>query len=362
MKNRLDHWRGVSKKLGHFSNIECAEMYTLWYLSYADPMFTTLNVSSCGSISHIGSPLNRSWNLIHLFPKYFSYGATRDSPPISFDGTAEFGTLNRLVQSLPKRVKNLRTCRAYIPLSAFIAGADVLVGLLASGFKDYDQLRSLSLSIIDGHIQRDETLIGIPSLPKLLRATTQLRHLRLNLPGKADRHGQYYTVQDIFYARHTVMWPYLQSLDLNKLMMNAVQWIALLAFSMPNLRSLTFSNVKLADSDWQVIVECMHHCLNLCRFKIRRGPGLRYVGHTMVGTQETPHLTASEWGSEEHHKFLDRIEHYVVHGGRNPFLKTHQPYNALIEASARHYASARRLQSRMMNNGSGLRGELAVNI
>ena len=361
VKNRSDYWRGVSKKLGHFSNIECAEMYTLWFLS--DPIFMTLNASSCGSISRIGSPLSRSWNPIHLFPKYFSYGARWDSPPISSDGTAEFRTLNRLLQSLPRRVKNLRTYGAYIPVTAFIAGADVLAGLLASGFKEYDQLRSLSLGISDGQFQRDGTPIGIPSLAKLLRATTQLRNLRLNLPGKVDTHGLFYTIQDIFYGRHTMMWPYLQSLDINNLSTNAVEWIAFLAFSMPNLRSLTIFNIELGDDGWHVVVECMHRCLNLCNFRIRLGgPGLRYAGHTMVGDQNTPRLTMDEWGTEEHHIFPFKIAHYVLHGGRNPFLRTHQPDDALVEASAKLYASARRLQSRTMNNGSGLRSELAVNI
>ena len=345
VKITSDYWGAVSKKLGYFSNIDCVEMYSLWYLSSADPMFTTLNVSSCGSISHIGSPLNRSWNPIHLFPKQFSYGATRDSPPISSDGTAEFSTLNRILQSHPKRIKYLKTNRAHIPVTAFIAGADVLAALLPNRFKAYDQLRSLSFCILERRFRRDDTL-GIPSLPKLLRATTQLRHLALILPGKTDAHVLYYTIQDVFYSRHAVIWPYLQSLDLNRLSTNAVQWIALLAFSMPNLRSLTIFNIELGDSDWQVVVECMHRCLNLCRFRIRRGPGLTYAGHTMVGTQDTPRLTVMEWGTEEHYKFLDRIEHYVVHGGRNPFLQAHQRDDALIEASSKLYASARRLRSR----------------
>ena len=343
-KNDQEYWKAVVGKLGYFISIESAEMYSYWYHPRVDISLRT------------GSPLNRSWNPIHLFPVYFSYREAWDSPPISSDGLAEFVTFNRLLQGLPRRMKSLETDRTHIPIASF--GDEALTSSLLNGFRDYDQLRSLSLCIQDRHFLVDDRLIAMPSLPKLLRATTQLRRLKLNLPGKTATQGLYYTVREIFLSGQNITWPYLESLNINNIATDASRWIALLVFSLPNLRSLILLNIELDDFHWPVVIESMHHSLSLSEFRIRRGPGLRNADHTVLSTQDTPHVTANEWGTEDHHKFLDKIEHYVIQGGRNPFLRTDQPDHALVEASTKLYASARRIWYRMMSDGSRLRSEM----
>lgn len=247
-------------------------------------------------------------------------------------------------------MKSLGTNRTHIPVTAL--GPEVLANSMLNGLREYDQLRSLSLCIQDRRFLADDTPIAIPSLSKLLHVTTQLRHLELNLPLKTATQGLYFTIRDIFHLGSTVTWPHLRILNLNNLAINAAHWIALLVFSVPCLQSLIVLNIELGDSHWPVVIECMHKSLSLSRFKIRRGPGLRNADQTVLSTRDTPHVTEDEWGTEEHHRFLDKIEHYVVHGGRNPFLQTHQPDHALIEASTNLYASARRIRSRMMDSAT----------
>ncbi|KAL9578000.1 MAG: hypothetical protein Q9212_006003 [Teloschistes hypoglaucus] len=354
-----DYWQAVDVFLSFLPNLRDARIDSEWY-ELSELKSSTLQITTYGEIAPTGSPLARSWNMLHLRPfKWLNPGKRKNS--LKHDGSYAFLNMCMFLEHFPQGVRQLVTKgKGYgddpaLPTSLFSSRIGFDTVFSQEFLVIYERMEVLHLSI-----ESDQSPYQGPSpltdLQAMLQAMPQLKDLRLVLPVNGREKGvALYKFEHIFPPRPHP-WQNMNRLEIWHLAVRPASLLSLLMLDAPNLRYLTFWDIELWDGTWEQVLACMSLYLHLSYFHIHHRRGLYYPGMRIVWSEDQPVIRVKDmpyWLDTEadapHTYLIDSIEEYVKYGGEHPMMKNATPsqLNALqedvrrIERLARGYNSQR---------------------
>ena len=343
-----EYWDTATRLLGQLTNLDSATIYDQWERT----IVKTLKAMSDGEFCRFGSPLNRSWNPVHLHPLAWSYTAIFGEHVITSNGTREFSVMNEFLKGTPRRLKRLGTAGSRLSPESFNANNSTCAGLIFDGFWAYAFIETLSLILettnLDGGAEDNH--LPITGLTALLRSASRLKHLSLSLPIHNGVYEQCYKLSEVFPLQPLV-WPALRAFYIGNISVEAAHWMMLLHYRMPELRYLEIAVIELSGASWEEVIECMNHHLKLLNFRIAPN-ALRYADRSSVWISNRWYRGETWPGGnfDGHIAFNRAIESYVVSGGRHPWLIQGQPDDAFSAKSEKLFASVQRLKEQTVQN------------
>ena len=340
-KHDKGYWETVARGMSQFENLESGETYAGWY-PFGSRGIGTLKYLPYGDSFQTGSPLQRSWNPVHLRP----FGGSRldiSSDLETSDGTYEFAMMNQFMKWAPHPLKRLDMGGRFLSPMTLDVGNKTCTSLLAESFRTYARMETLILFIEHGEQDEDARYYPMPGLITLLDSAIHLKLLDLTLPINSGFYEDYYKLPEIFPMKH-VLWPNLETFAIGKISFDATYWMTLLHFKMPKLRCLKVDEIELAEGSWEEVIECMSHRLELSYFYIGN-MGLLYSDQRLFWARGVTRegRNHSSQNRDLYSNFLRDIRNYVVRGGRHPCLKPEQPGDAFHVGSEQLFSSAQSL-------------------
>ena len=234
-----------------------------------------------------GSPLARSWH-----PLFLGSELREKCSPVEFTS---------IIRALALTGRMIRTLHCRHGVLDYTFDPTTLEGssLLRHASKALQQLSDLRLRL---HPQRG--LCQLDILPRILRSITNLRTLKVNGIQPSDGEPLRKLIDVFGSSPHR--WPQLEMLTLQWFKCSESELLVFLT-AQPKLIYLMFQGVELTSGDWKDVIDKLQACLELEAFRlqwpIRDIAGLSIFDDTNGGLDLKEH-----------------IEHYVLHGGRNPLI------------------------------------------
>ncbi|KAL8696507.1 MAG: hypothetical protein Q9201_007625 [Fulgogasparrea decipioides] len=308
------YWDDICRLLLQFKRLKNFTIHHGWS-DKIDPRSETLRIATYNEILPSGSPLARSWNVLHLRPFGWSSESYNNS---CSDGEDEFRIFCSFPKSLGQVAIRLEVDRSTLglPLAPFRnpLEQDTLHSLA--------QLEFLDLNFYSREFSATNAFRPLVGLRSLLASIPRLKELKLALPLKTGLDEDEYTVDQVFPLSSTG-WPNLKSFDIEGLGVDPASLIFLFSVNMPNLCSLRFSRVRLSNGTWEQVIEYIACCMSLSEVHICPEWGLLYTDST-VWSEEEPvkAIDEVEEGTlpEEHTAFIEAIQDYILYRGRHPLL------------------------------------------
>ncbi|KAL9582113.1 MAG: hypothetical protein Q9203_005631 [Teloschistes exilis] len=349
-----EYWNAVGVSLSCLPNLQGVRIDSEWY-KHSQLKSNTLQITTHREIAPTGSPLARSWNVLHLRPLQWGTQSYRAEGTFTRNGFFTFLNVCLLPEYFPQGVRQLKTKddNPALPASLFSSRSDFNTMFSQEFLSKYERIEILHLAIESDYSYTwsldYEALSPLVNLQALLRAMPQLKDLRLVLPVN-DPRAPRYNIEYIFPPRPQP-WQNLHRLEIRNLAVQTASLLSLLMVDVPNLRYLTFDSIQLLDGTWEQVVACMSLLLDLSSFHARM---LSYPGSRVVWSEEQPVIQVQDIPDYrmtviKHYNFFDEIEEYAKYGGEHPMMKnaTQSQLNALqedvrrIERSARGYNTQR---------------------
>lgn len=275
------------------------------------------NVSPSGSsmlgTRQKGSPLARSWHPFHAKPVdlnldedpllrlYDVFNTLTDILAVANGSIARFQTpIHQLTEGIPSTALK---ATSQLPLQKLLDA--------------YSSLEHFTVTVVSDEDMIDEAH-HLTKLPRLLANMPKLKQLDLDLShadfGDVRRFCLY---EQVFPT--DMVWTNLTQLTFWNISFRAMEFITLI-FNQQRLRRLGIVDMNLLDGTWEGIIEALHHKLLIW---MSFGGNLTFQGNPALGIPTDPidHLQRDSF---------KKIQKYVVHGGRHPYLSPDLPPESAI--------------------------------
>ncbi|KAL8657009.1 MAG: hypothetical protein Q9226_002351 [Calogaya cf. arnoldii] len=304
----------------------------------------------------VGSPLARSWPPYYLDPLNLDVSQHddllddikgRNSVP---HGELEFCTILRLLKLTSKLplvrkfdTRRLGDCTGSVPARVFNSDS-----FGTTHFLDLSKtLTSLDLGLADGFLERTSHDLDI--LRSFLQGADSLQSLAIHLPNDVPENdllsaSKYSLHKSTELLPHYKQWNVLQ---LRKLLLSGIKFTyedfaGLFFDNLPQLKSLSLQHVMVTEGPWEDLVEGLSRLRKLSQCSIGYD-GLLVPVDYYEGDEDHDDF----WELYKHNLELlkDNIDHYVLHGGRHPYLLHDAPDNASDQYLSRLNETLRELRA-----------------
>lgn len=255
------------------------------------------------------SPLARSWSPFHLMPRAAFFGTTAHQ----FDNVISAFSLARRplrvleagnLTCVPYEKLNTDSCLSRIFRQHSTAATYGLERLtLRVSMRHYSAEECfLTLHDVPPEDNHDVKPLSVDLLATALRHMPRLRYLSLSGGKSVDECDPMMLISELF---QDVRLPDLEFLTLSGMLGSAADILAFIR-AQPQLRNLHLAGIELSEGTWAGLVDDMQKWLHLesmgLQTPLRQGGGVDlWAGFS--------------W---KHSNMSDKIEKYVLHGGKNP--------------------------------------------
>lgn len=306
--------------------------------------YTTRAMVRSNGTRPVGSPLARSW------PPHFLQPITRhslalamgewnrlDSRGIYPKGHFELDTVLQLLKSAAKlpEVQKISALRGSFDTDAVTHCIFETKGLGSPLIIE----ASMTLKILElefAYVMDDDPDFDMGILRSFLENASSLQAMSLDFQSRLKEdgireHGKLlHSSTEMFppFAKWRV--PNLSTLKLRGVSFPYRELAGLLFANLPRLKSLIFHTVQLTEGRWEDIVEGLRRLRDLidCHIGGKRGIVLPMSAEDVVDEGRLDFVRDGPW------RYMSKIDRYVLHGGRHPFL----PHDAPASASDQYFS------------------------
>lgn len=301
--------RGL-RKLDHLNSVDVC---SYWYHGRLSDSWREGRPWSVGDMDLsypylYGSPFGRAWGLSHPIPRYW---VQMTSPTENFTtGREEFQIITTALSQSQRKVRSFHISPP--PVSIF--DSNLTEDLVNHSFNAYSSLENLDLRLNEYGESTEMSVKyeSLPGLQALLRSMGGLRRLELVLPHDELHEDASFNYRQVFPTDGT-QWTRLTKFDIDVFAISVKDLVHLLTAKMPSLRELTFGEVELLEGRWEGIIEFFKTSMHLLSCRLSNTWHLRHLGGKRFMDEMAADVDTSS--------FCEKIETYVVSGGRHPCLR-----------------------------------------
>lgn len=257
------------------------------------------------NLHRFGSPLARTWDPFHLCPRSEIYGVCHYQIIIAALVRAK-KQIHEFVVDRGSRLPGIHPC-------VFDRSEYTSQSILGLDITAFAGLKRLYLAFARFSCEAI-SICNIGGLQKLLASTNLLQRLDLTFPMDFDINPLPYRLHEVFPDPEEVTeWKCLESMSLQGIRSGVAEFLSLVLFKMPALKSLGIGDIELKDGSWEAVIEVLKQSRHLSTFEI--APDTRLI-YNDDGSRIIFECS------------FEAMENYVEGGGRHPCLKDGQPDSA----------------------------------